>query len=258
MEGSILSRAAGVSFVNEDMQRNNELVFGKQPGQTQVVIPNGFDSTDVIDASPIVPLRPTLMYAGSCYGSRSMAPIIEALQAEFGSGHDGLQLRVFGELDSGARALLDADPIEGRIQQEGRIPAEQLSGHLRGADALLLIIGEDHHSALSAKVFDYMQSERPIVGYGPEDCAAAQLLRQCGLGMWAHDGPSLRRALRAVAQRKVPRKPRPTEIARYSADVMAESTATLLDEVVEVEVERRRDAERAQAARNQSSSYSGP
>ncbi len=239
LEANILNRASGVAFVNEEMRRDNERVFGQKSGQVWSVIPNGFDPTDVIEAPPIVPIRPTLIYAGSCYGSRSMLPIIKVLKSDFGPGDHGLQVKIFGQLDPRAKAALQESPLQGRISVQDRIPAQELAGHLRGAHGLLLIIGEEHHSALSAKVFDYIQSERPIVGYGPVDCAAARLVKECGLGIWAHDTASLRQALERVASGTVPSNRRPEAIAQYSADVMAERTAKLLDRAVESHLESR-------------------
>jgi len=231
LEGRILRRADGVAFVNEDILERTQAAFGRHSAPW-TVIPNGFDPMDVMDATPIRPLRPTLLYAGSCYASRSMAPVLQALSFAFGDGRSGIHLRVFGELDPAAARILEEAPMPGRVDAGGRIPAADLAGHLRGADALLLIIGKGHKTALSAKVFDYLQAGRPILGYGPADCAAADLVRRCGVGLWAHDQETLVEALRRLDDRRMPYAPKPDEIARYSADTMAMRTAHLLDEVV--------------------------
>lgn len=233
LERALLGRAAAVSYVNADMRERNRIAFGDPgAGVPWRVIPNGFDPIDVAGVAPLRPLRPTLLYAGACYGSRSMKPILAALHAAHGPGEAGLQLRMFGELDPGARRFLDAHPLPGRVRVRGRVPAAELAGHLRGADGLLLIIGAEHRTALSAKVFDYLQAERPIVVYGPADCAAAALVRRCGVGVAAHDGASLIAALDQVDRRAVPYEPVTEAIREYSADAMAESTAALLDAAI--------------------------
>ena len=231
LESRVLKQAAGVAFVNDDILTRTRAAFGEYEAPWEV-IPNGFDPQDVVDVAPIRPLRPTLLYAGSCYASRSMAPVLEAFASSMGPGETGAQLRVFGELDPAAQRVLAARPMPGRVDLEGRIPAAQLAGHLRGADVLLLIIGDGHRTALSAKVFDYLQAGRPILGYGPEDCAAAQLVRRCGVGVWTHDHHTLVDALTRLDARRIPYAPKPEEIARYSADATAERTAGLLDAVV--------------------------
>lgn len=231
LERRILRQAAGVAFVNDDILQRTQAAFGRHDRPWHV-IPNGFDPLDVVDVAPIRPIRPTLVYAGSCYASRSMAPILEAIGEGFGNGSSGLHLRVFGELDPAAKRVMAMRPMPGRVDAGARIPAAELAGHLRGADALLLIIGDGHRTALSAKVFDYLQAGRPILGYGPPDCAAAQLVRRCGVGVWTHDQDSLMVALRQLDARRVPYSPNADEISRYSADAMAEQTAQLLSTVV--------------------------
>ena len=230
LEGRILRQAAGVMFVNEDILQKTRAAFGHHGGPWRV-IPNGFDPADVVDVAPICPLRPTLLYAGNCYGSRSMAPVLAGIADAFGPGNQGMQLRVFGELDPLARHALAHHALPGRVNVSDRIPADELAGHLRGADGLLLIIGEGHQTSLSAKVFDYLQAGRPILGYGPADCAAAEMVRRCGVGLWAHDHATLVDALRRLAERRLPYAPVASQIALHSADAMARRTVDLLDAV---------------------------
>jgi len=230
LERRVLREAAGVMFVNDDILQKTRAAFGHH-GAPWRVIPNGFDPADVVDVAPIRPLRPTLLYTGNCFGSRSMAPVLAGVADAANSGHQGMQLRVFGELDPLARRALADRPQPDHVEVHDRIPAAELAGHLRGADALLLIIGDGHRTALSAKVFDYIQAGRPILGYGPADSAAADLVRSCGVGLWAHDHPTLVAALRRLEQRRMPYAPVASQIALYSADTMAQRTVDLLDAV---------------------------
>lgn len=227
LEARLIRRAAAIIYVADDLRARNRAAFG--PAADGPVIPNGFERPG--PAPPLRPLRPTLLYAGACYGSRTMRPVLEALAEGFGPGTRGLVLRVFGELDPAARAFLDAHPLPGRVQIEARVDAAELTGHLRGADGLLLLVGDTHHT-VPAKLFDYMAAGRPVVGVGPADGAAARVMAECGLGPWCADRPALIAALRSVAARAVPWDPAPDRIRQYSADVMAERVAAALDRAV--------------------------
>ena len=99
---------------------------------------------------------------------------------------------------------------------------------MRGAAALLLIIGESHRTALSAKLFDYLEVRRPILGYGPPGCDAENLLKHCGVGTWASDQIEAVDALFRIAEGKDRIRPDEDALKGYSADVMAERTADLL------------------------------
>lgn len=231
LERALLKRAAAVMYVADDIRRRNRAAFPDVPHDGWHVVPNGFDRLDMGSAAPMRSLRPTLLYAGSCYGSRSMLPVLEALAEGFGPGQRGLVLRVFGRLDEPSRSFLERSPLPGRVIEQARVPAAVLAGHLRGADGLLLLVGETHHT-VPAKLFDYMAAERPVVGVGPADGAAAAVLARCGLGAWCADRPALVEALRAVEARALPFSPVPSAIRGYSADAMAERWVAIVDGLV--------------------------
>ncbi|MFN3200603.1 MAG: hypothetical protein ACE366_19545 [Bradymonadia bacterium] len=231
MEGQLLGQARAVSYVYRDNLERNQKVFGQPEGTHWQVIPNGFDPLDLPDGEAIKPERPTLIYAGSCYESRSMKPILEALHAGFpGDPSEGLQLKVFGELDPPAKQFLDAHPLGERVKIMGRIPAHDLAGHLKGADGLLVITGEQHKRAIAAKIFDYLLAGRPMLSYGPPGSDAEDLLHRCGAGRWVNSGDqtALIEALKAVERRDLDFDPKPEEIARHSADAMTAEMASLL------------------------------
>jgi len=232
LERKLLSKAAGVAYVNTDMLARNVAAFGPGPKARWVVIPNGFDPLDVVDSHPTQFLVPTIIYAGACYGSRSMRPVLEALKWADEAAFPPIQLRVFGELDPAAKAFLKSHPMPHRVVLSGRIPAAELANHTAGAAALLLLVGETHRTALTGKLFDYLQARRPILGFGPAGCDAEAVVRRCGTGVWSHTPEHLLGHLKAIQAGEVDYAPNETSIRLYSADVMAERTADLLNEVI--------------------------
>ena len=146
------------------MLARNVAAFSPGPDAHWAVIPNGFDSTDVQFETPVDHGVRTLLYAGACYGSRSMLPILEALKAVDDS-LPPLKLKIFGELDPSATQFLRKHPMPERIEVNGRVGATEIAPLMAGADALLLIIGNEHKTALSATVFDYLEVRRPIIGF---------------------------------------------------------------------------------------------
>jgi glycosyltransferase involved in cell wall biosynthesis len=233
LEEVLLRRAAGVSYVNHDMLNRNRVAFGVPPDAVWEVIPNGFDAAELAGLEPLRGERPTLLYAGNCYGGRSMLPVLEALAAGFGPGDRGLVLEVYGELDVAAQRFLEKHPLPGRVVVSGRVGSAEIHRRLLGADALLLIIGAEHRSGLTGKIFDYLAAGRPIVGVGPPDAAAADLVERGGLGAWIREGDrqGLARTLRLIENGRLPFAPRPETWRAYTAEAMAERTARLLDRV---------------------------
>ena len=70
-----------------------------------------------------------------------------------------------------------------------------------------------------------------MLGYGPIGSDAAALIKNCGVGQWSSDPETLREALFQIALGTLPYRPKKDALRRYSADMMAERTAALLDEV---------------------------
>ena len=223
LEAALLRRAGAVVYVNEEMRRLNEARFG--PHALTAVIPNGFDPLDLGDGEPTRFPGPTLLHAGHCYADRRIQPVMDAM-----ADAPGARLEVYGRLEPDAPAWLRDHPRT-NVAVNARVPASTIARHLRGADALLLLIGETHARALSGKVFDYLAAGRPILVVGPPGCAAAALVARCRVGeaVPTGDRAALVRALRRVD--RLDFDPVAAEVARYSADVMARDTARVLDAV---------------------------
>ncbi|MCA9542045.1 MAG: glycosyltransferase [Myxococcales bacterium] len=229
IERRILARAAGVAFVNADMRARYEAAFGQPAGAHWAVIANGFAPEERPCAPPIVEPRPTLLYAGNCYASRSLVPVLDALAAGFGPGSTGLQLVVHGQIDPPAAAWLAQTPLPGRVHLRPPVSSDEIIRRMQGAAALLLLVGTRHATALTGKLFDYLLAERPILGVGPPGADAAAVIARCGVGTWAdhEDRAGLIAALRAV-ETGLPCAPDAAQIAPFSADAMADATAALL------------------------------
>ena len=140
---------------------------------------------------------------------------------------------VFGELDPTALDFLKTHQLSSHLRVSERFPASELNPLVRGAHGLLLIIGTEHRTALSAKLFDYLQARRPILGIGPANSSAAQLIDNAHVGIWAEGHDAIVDRLSTVAATGIPYTPNDAAIRPYSADMMAERTAQLLDRVVD-------------------------
>jgi hypothetical protein len=233
IEAALLRRADAVAYVNEDMLARNRAVFDQPARAEWRAIPNGFDAADFPDTPAVHNERPTLLYAGSCYAGRSLDPILEAMSGR-AAGPEALAFKVFGELDTASQARLARTPMPDCVTVCPRLPNTGIVAEMRGAAALLLVIGPHHKTALSSKIFDYALAGRPVLGYGPADSDAARLVRAAGLGAWvdAGDEAGLHAALDTVERGDLRADVRWPVLEPYSAAVMARCTAELLESVV--------------------------
>lgn len=237
LEAAALAEARAVSFINTEALAAAERAFGRPPGALWRVVPNSADPLDLGDAPPR-PLAPppppgapaplTLLHAGNFMDGRSCLPLAERLRAL----PDDLPatLYVLGQLDAAAAAALARDPLPpARFERRPPVPPREVAGYMRGASALVLVIGAAHREALSGKLYDYLAAGRPIIGFGPPDAAARALLEESGAGVWVDEGDpdGLTRALRRLARGELPALS-PHALAPFHARAMSGALCELL------------------------------
>jgi glycosyltransferase involved in cell wall biosynthesis len=144
-------------------------------------IPNGCDFEDFagLEYRPAERLR--LTHTGSFFGRRSPRPILEALA---GSDVDA-SLRFVGDFRAADREWAASLGLEDRLELHPYLPRREVLAMQKDSEALLLLIPESGgrgRGVLSAKVFEYLAAERPILAAVPPDGAAADLIRLTGTG----------------------------------------------------------------------------
>jgi glycosyltransferase involved in cell wall biosynthesis len=203
-------------------------------GATRVeTISNGCDFEDFagLEYRPSTRLRIT--HTGSFFGRRTPRPILEALA---GSDVDAV-LRFVGDFRAADRKWAAGLGLGDRLEIHPYLPRREVLALQKDSEALLLLIPESGgrgRGVLSAKVFEYLAAERPILAAVPPDGAAADLIRDTGAGtvVAPDDVEGLRAALaRLEADHRAGRlngTPLPSEVRdRLSRRARAEELATL-------------------------------
>jgi glycosyltransferase involved in cell wall biosynthesis len=146
------------------------------------VIPNGCDFDDVPDVAyePGGQLRIT--HTGSFFGRHDPRPFLQALARS----PDDVVARFVGDLRPDDRAYAEELGLGGRIELVPFVPRQRALALQRDSDILLLHLpeaGAPGRAVLSAKVFEYLAAQRPILAAVPTDGEAAELLRETGAGV---------------------------------------------------------------------------
>ena len=241
IEGWALRRASAVGYIHRAAYIANRAVFGQPEGSRWSVIMNSFDPIDLGDLPPRRLSEehgaPALVYAGNFYQERSAKPVIEALielqDLDPDSTRYPLTLHLFGQLDPPASSLLKAHPLtRARLILYPRYSAAEIGAIMRGAEALLLVIGEGggHQLALGGKFWDYLAAGQPILGVGPMASAAKHMILENRLGLWANTNAQgeLLSALKQLSQQGIT-QPKSANISQFHARQMSGKIAALLD-----------------------------
>ncbi|MBD0289705.1 MAG: glycosyltransferase family 4 protein [Thermoleophilia bacterium] len=152
------------------------------PGVTVHVVENGCDFDDFhgLRYSPGERLRIT--HTGSFSGRRSPRPFLEALARTDGSA----VVRFVGGFPQRDREWVEANGLRECVEAIPFVPRREALALQRDSEVLLLLIPEAAgrgRAVLTAKVFEYLAAERPILALVPPDGHAAELVRSTGAGL---------------------------------------------------------------------------
>ena len=148
------------------------------PPRRLEMIANGCDFEDFegLEYRPGDRLRVT--HAGTFFGRRDPRPFLEALAKADGD----VTARFVGGFPREYREYAQRLGLADRIEVVSHRSRPEVLALQRDSDALLLLIPENERGVLSAKVFEYLAAERPILAVVPPEGEAAALIRGTGAG----------------------------------------------------------------------------
>jgi len=205
-----------------------------EPAGEVVTIANGCDFDDFAGLEYHRGERFRITHTGSFFGKRDPRPFLTALAAS----SDDVVARFVGGFRSADREWAESLGLGDRLELHPHVPRRAALELQRESEALLLLIPEADgrgRGVLSGKVFEYLAAERPILAAVPPDGAAADLLRETGVGtIVAPDDPvAIQAGLEELVERWRAGGPEaatlPAEIReRLSRRARAEELAELL------------------------------
>lgn len=131
------------------------------------ILPNGYDLADFNGLKKEANDTFTITYAGTITQQYPIDSFKEALSKL----NFPVRLRMIGRWDDATKANLDILPDHVDVEWIPYMQKSQLNTHLVNADLLLFILPviESSTGHLPGKIFDYLGSGNPILGYGDGD-----------------------------------------------------------------------------------------
>lgn len=196
-------RSGRDSFLDRLQRRSESRVLGRATGLVATtkgichslrglrslpcrVVPNAYDLDQMSGIEPMAYPRFTIVYTGSFYPGRDPDAILRALTwlGERGMLPErGLELRVIGATPGDVSTALAGTGLHEHIVLEGLLPYREALRRVAGADVVLLVVGRSHAAMVPAKLFDYLAAGRFVLGIGPVDSEAAEILKATGAGV---------------------------------------------------------------------------
>lgn len=181
-EKSVLEKADRVVVVSHAIKRTFETKGYKLYDGKIAVIPNGYDHTDFEQLERRTQPIFTISYTGTLSNDYPTSGIINALASLKSEGYH-LGLRFYGSMpgDIAQAARLQ---LGDSLEIHSHITHTEAISRMVESDALLLLIPDvpGNEGILTGKLFEYLASQKPIIGIGPEQGDAAAIIKECQAG----------------------------------------------------------------------------
>jgi|GEM_PF-78457 len=201
LERVVVGRCAGIVTVSGIW---SSFYAGKYGVPTETVM-NGFDPKDFsLDIDPPASLPIRLLHAGTIYpGRRDPRPLFEAIR-RYGFRADELRLQFYGRQLGTIRALAEEMGVSEVVEIKDAIPYKDAIAMQKRADVLLLMQWNDpaDEGNVPAKIFEYLATNRQILGLGPLNGVTAELVRERQAGIYSNDVDEIAARLRTWIDEK--------------------------------------------------------
>ncbi|MHB1653254.1 MAG: glycosyltransferase family protein [Desulfitobacteriaceae bacterium] len=185
LEGKVVKNASYVINVTPTI---TEMYKERYPEYREkfVTITNGFDPADFTTVSAHSFDKFTLIHTGILSKDRSPAALVKGLELlieERPELRERLQVLFVGYIPEEFVQMFRESPLAELFEVRPYVPHSVCLDHLAGAQLQLLIFDDspETKAAYSGKIFDYIGTQKPVLGILPEG-VAADLIREKGIG----------------------------------------------------------------------------
>lgn len=184
-EGRIFELADRVILNTRYAQRQYQALYPDLDASRWGVLPNTYDPEDFSDIKPERFAPKVLLHAGNSGGIRTARWLIEAmgrLRREGLMDPTSFRYISYGPGGRDEHEAASREGVSDMVEFRGSRPHHEVLAAMSGSEALLLLVGEGHDASIPSKLYEYMAVGRPILMAGPRKCAAADVVRETGLG----------------------------------------------------------------------------
>jgi len=188
LEVSVLRSADAVVTVSSTIQK----LFQEKAENRYFVIANGFDSDDFSGVTPLPAdgLR-HIVHAGHLAVNQNPSAFWIALsRMTQDKAFSNVCIDFYGSIHSKVEQTLKDCGLMPKCRFFGYRPHHELVSAMKRADLLFFIVPDTSYAKgiPTSKLFDYLGAGKPILGVGPTDGDAAEILRQTNAGMMVEAG----------------------------------------------------------------------
>ncbi len=184
MEFNVLKNADSVIVVSSSIKALFESKLPDQGRGKIVVIPNGYDEEDFKQQSVEKNTRFVITYTGTLAENYHIDGFLNALNRFVCENNTAISVQFVGRVCDKYRRLIEDSTLSSVVSFIGHVDHNSSIAFLQQADALFLAIPDVPHNEgiLTGKLFEYLASQKPIIGIGPVKGDAALIIDECSAG----------------------------------------------------------------------------
>lgn len=199
------------------------------------VITNGYDVERV--EKKLMDDKFTLAHIGSLLSERNPLILWESLSelvAENETFAQHFQLKLIGAVSQDVLNVIQKFQLKGFVNHLGYVSHDEALQEQRCSQVLLLIEinSKETQCIIPGKVFEYIVSERPIIGIGPENADFASILKETYTGKFFtyHEKETLKKHIYELFQAFLSKelKSHPIGLQKYSRKALTEELVKLI------------------------------
>lgn len=181
METMVLEQADVVTVVGKSMKEE----FSDRNDHVHVLT-NGFDETSQTE-EVYLDKKFSICHIGMMNADRNPLILWQALQElteESADFKKDLVVKLIGKCDQEVYQSVSDFGLTNHVSFVAYVPHKDVLRFQRSAQVLLLAVNNvpSSKSLITGKIFEYLQSQRPVIGIGPVDGDLAAILNETGAG----------------------------------------------------------------------------
>jgi glycosyltransferase involved in cell wall biosynthesis len=181
METMVLEQADAVTVVGKSMKEE----FSDRNDHVHVLT-NGFDETSQAE-EVLLDKKFSICHIGMMNADRNPLILWQALQElteESADFKKDLVVKLIGKCDQEVYQRVSDFGLTNHVSFVAYVPHKDVLRFQRSAQVLLLAVNNvpSSKSLITGKIFEYLQSQRPVIGIGPVDGDLAAILNETGAG----------------------------------------------------------------------------
>jgi galactitol-specific phosphotransferase system IIB component len=183
LEHKVLNTADTIIVTSKTTKKEFEAITAKPI----VVITNGYDVEKI--ETQTLDIKFSLAHIGSFLSERNPMILWESLVELINEVPDfksHLEVKLIGSVSQEVLETISQFGLDSYLNNLGYLSHVEAIAHQRRSQVLLLIEidSEDTKSIIPGKLFEYMVSNRPIIGIGPKDSDFAEIITSTNTGVF--------------------------------------------------------------------------